>query len=301
MSPVVKRPKEKFHLPAKYALMIVSAACVLLIALTYSAPLSAEPLRKAAGLFVVPFQSGISSVGNFLVEESRKVTEIRSLQEQNAALQKQVEELQAANNTLQQDSYELTRLRALYELDAQYQEYSKTGARIIARDASSWYHSFLIDKGTDDGLAADMNVIAGDGLVGRITECSAGWSRVLTIIDDDSNVSAQMLSTEDNLIVSGNLTSYADGVIDFSRLSDRADQVAVGDKVITSNISDKYLPGILIGYIQTIGTDPNNLTKSGQILPAVDFEHLDTVLVILELKQTEDTAPASGENAGGTP
>ena len=59
-----------------------------------------------------------------------------------------------------------------------------------------------------------------------------------------------------------------------------------GDKIVTSNISDKYLPGILIGYINTINTDSNNLTKSGYITPAVDFEHLEEVLVILELKQT---------------
>ena len=57
---------------------------------------------------------------------------------------------------------------------------------------------------------------------------------------------------------------------------------------MTSNISDKYLPGILIGYISSINKDANNLTKSGYITPAVDFEHLEEVLVILEQKQTVD-------------
>ena len=75
------------------------------------------------------------------------------------------------------------------------------------------------------------------------------------------------------------------GVISFSQLLDSAGAVAVGDKIVTSHISDKYLPNILIGYINDISLDSNKLTKSGTIIPAVDFEHLEEVLVILELKQ----------------
>ena len=76
------------------------------------------------------------------------------------------------------------------------------------------------------------------------------------------------------------------GMIAFSKLVDDDDKAAVGDKIVTSNISEHYLPGILIGYISNIETDSNNLTKSGTLTTAVDFEHLEDVLVILELKQT---------------
>ncbi len=69
-------------------------------------------------------------------------------------------------------------------------------------------------------------------------------------------------------------------------LKDSKDKVAVGDPVVTSNISDKYLQGILIGYINTIGVDSNNLTKSGTVTPAVDFERIEEVLVILEKKES---------------
>ena len=130
-----------------------------------------------------------------------------------------------------------------------------------------------------------MNVIAEGGLVGRITSVGPNWSRVTSIIDDTSNVSAMTLATEDNLIVSGDLQLMTEGVISFSKLVDSKNQVAEGDKIVTSNISDKYLPNILIGYIHTINRDANNLTNSGYITPAVDFEHLGEVLVILDLKQ----------------
>ena len=76
-----------------------------------------------------------------------------------------------------------------------------------------------------------------------------------------------------------------EGTIGFEQLIDSQNTVKVGDKVVTSNISDKYLPSILIGYISEINQDSNNITKSGKITPAVDFEHLEEVLVILKTKQ----------------
>lgn len=130
-----------------------------------------------------------------------------------------------------------------------------------------------------------MNVIAGGGLVGRITSVGPNWARVTSIICDNSNVSGMTLSTEDNLMVAGDLKLMADNCITFSQLVDSHNRVVEGDKVVTSDISDKFLPNILIGYINTINKDNNNLTKSGLITPAVDFEHLSEVLVITDLKQ----------------
>jgi rod shape-determining protein MreC len=94
-----------------------------------------------------------------------------------------------------------------------------------------------------------------------------------------------VLASSDVLMVTGSLELMENGVISFSQLTDSKNTVEVGDKVVTSNISDKYLPSILIGYISDINQDSNNITKSGTITPAVDFEHLEEVLVILETKQ----------------
>lgn len=109
---------------------------------------------------------------------------------------------------------------------------------------------------------------------------------MISVISDTSSVSATVLATSENLIVSGDLQSVqSDGTIRFSQLSDPDNRVGAGDKLVTSNISDKYLPGILIGYVDSISASSNNLTKTGTVTPAVDFSHLDEVLVITELKQ----------------
>ena len=291
MSPIVKRKGER-SLPGKYLLFVLTIVCCIMMLLTFGTDVFNRPLNTAVGYVVVPFQQGISRAGEWLANRSEELVEIRSLLEENASLKEQVAELTEQNTVLQQEKYELNNLRELFELDSRYSDYEKVGARIISRDSGNWYSNFTIDKGYEDGLSVDMNVIAGGGLVGRISSVGPNWSKVTSIISDGSNVSGAVLATGDKLMVSGDLKLMADGVISFSQLLDSDEKVAEGDKVVTSNISDKYLPNVLIGYIHTLNQDPNNLTKSGYITPAVDFEHLDEVLVITQLKQqiNEDEA-----------
>ena len=104
-----------------------------------------------------------------MANRSDELVQIRTLLAENSALKEQVASLTEENTLLQQDKYELNELRGLLELDEEYGDYNKIGARIISRDSGNWYSSFVIDKGSNDGLADDMNVIAGGGLVGRIT------------------------------------------------------------------------------------------------------------------------------------
>ena len=286
--PIRRREPFRPHIPGRYLLLLVTALCVGMILTTYYTDVLNGPLSGFANYIVIPFQDGVSKAGEWLIKREQLVSDIKELQKENESLRQENEELSVTNNALLQEKHELTELRNLYQLDQTYADFPKTGCRIIAKENGSWYHSFVIDKGSEDGLSVDMNVLADGGLVGRITYIGRHWSRVQAVIDDNSNVSATVLSSQKNLIVSGNLTLYEEGTINFSELADPDDLVKVGDSVVTSNISDKYLPGILIGYISEIQTDSNNLTKSGRITPAVDFSRLDTVLVIQKLKQTAE-------------
>lgn len=286
MSPLVRRKKERFKLPVKYWLLILTVISVSLMCLTFLTDFKFNTANFIVGYTLVPFQDGLSRIGGYLTDKAELMDEINDLIAENEALQQQVDELTIENTTLMQDKYELTTLRELYALDQQYSDYDKVGARIIMGGSSNWFDSFVINKGENDGIEPNMNVMAGSGLVGRVVEVGPNWAQVVTIIDDTSNVSATVLSTSDNLIVNGDLETMENGYIRFSQLVDSDNQVVVGDKVVTSDISDRYQPGILIGYISYIENDSNNLTKSGYITPAVDFEHLSEVLVITEQKQT---------------
>lgn len=285
MSPVIKKKRKKFTISSRYLLLILSSLCIALMIFTFRTNIFEGPLKTAAAYIVVPFQKGIATVGGYLSDRAKELSQLRDVLAENQALQEQIDALIIENNQLQQDRYELSNLRTLYDLDQAYSDYEKIGARVIASEADNWFYSFTIDKGEKDGIQVDCNVMAGSGLVGRVVSVGPNYAKVQSIISDTHSLSATVLASSENMIVSGDLQSIqSEGVIRFSLLSDK-NKVSVGDKVVTSSISGKYLPGILIGYISSINTSANNLTKSGTLTPAVDFSHLEEVLVVMELKQ----------------
>ena len=288
MSPVLKRPKEKFTLPSKYLLFLLTVLCIVIMILSFKVPAINTPLNSVAGTILVPFQNGIAQVGGWISDKSDQLLEIKDVLAENQRLKEEIDRLTIENTKFQQERYELNQLRQLLKLDEQYSEYKKIGARIISRDSSNWFTTFTINKGSNDGVQVNCNVMAGSGLVGRVTAVGPNYAKVTSIIEDNNNTSGLLLSSGDHLIVTGDLTTMPKGMITFSKLVDDNNKAAVGDKIVTSNISEYYLPGILIGYISSIETDANNLTKSGTLTTAVDFEHLEDVLVIMELKQTAE-------------
>lgn len=286
--PRVHVKRKRFTLPSKYILFILSVLCIVMMVLTFTTDFVTTPLSAVTGYVIVPFQNGIKEVGTFFTSRSDDIKKLNQLISENENLQEQIDKLTIENGNLIQDKYELSKLRELYDLDEKYAGYEKIGARVIGSDPGNWFSVFLIDKGSNDGIQVDMNVMAGSGLVGRVVEVGPNWATVRSIIDDFSNISGMVLSTSDKLVVTGDLELMKSGMIRFERLKDDEGEVVEGDQIVTSNISDKYLPGITMGYISEINTDANNLTKSGKMTPVVDFEHLDVVLVIKELKQKKD-------------
>lgn len=278
--------KSKFVLPPKYILALLTGVCVISILVSFTFNISGGPLHAAAGYLFTPMQNGINTVGTWITETTDNFKKLDEVMAENEALQQQVDELTVELNAVNLEQYELQNLRELLELDQKYPSYEKVAANVIGKDSSNWFSAFTINKGTDDGLEVDMNVIAGSGLVGIITEVGSNYATVTSIITDTTKVSGMVTTTSDNLIVNGSLQNMNENmVIEFSNLNDKDDEVQIGDPVVTSYISDKYQQGILIGYISSIETDSNNLTKSGTITPAVDFEHVEEVLVILDKKQ----------------
>ena len=280
--------RNKPNIPSKYILLALSVLCVIMMVLSYATDIMDGPPQAVAGYTVIPFQKAISYAGNWLFNRSESIKELESLRTENEELKKSVDELTIKINDLTTDKYELAELRQLFSLSEKYSDYPTVGARVIGKDAGNWYSTFLIDKGSNDGIKVNMNVMAGAGLVGIVTSVGPNWATVRSIIDDESNISAMVLNTSDTMIVSGDLEMYSNGSIKFTELRDEDGEVAAGDQIVTSQISSKYLPGISIGYIKDINNDSNNLTKSGYITPVVDFEHLDIVLVITRMKQTKE-------------
>lgn len=285
----MKNLKKKFrfriHLKSKHLLAIMTFFCVSAIVATVASGVTSAPLKEAAGLIIVPFEKSIASIGQWMTDVQDSFREKEDLIQQNEELQTTVDTLTEQNNVLLQDQAELARLEQLYELDEEYTDYPKVAARIISKDPGNWYDTFMINRGSNDGIRVDNNVIAGKGLVGIVTEVGSNWATVRSIIDDSSNVSAMTVSTDDICVVEGDLELIDEGKLRFSQLYDREDKVSVGERIVTSNISDKYVEGLFIGYVSEIELDTNNLTKTGTLVTPVDFQHLKDVFVITTNKQ----------------
>lgn len=281
------RNNKKKQIPTKYTLLILTVICVLTMFVSLVFNIRGGPLKTVAGYIFVPMQQGINNTGAWIFDKANDFRTLSDVLEENDELKAQVAELQMLLTTSKLDKYELENLRDLLALDNKYPSYDKIAASVIAKDSGNWFSTFTINRGKDDGIAVGMNVLAGSGLVGIVTDVGANYAKVRSIIDDSSNVSAMIATTGDNFNVSGNLQLMNEQmVIDFASLKDEDDQVKVGDPVVTSYVSDQYQQGILIGYIATIENNSNNLTKTGTISPVVDFEHLEDVLVITKLKET---------------
>ena len=275
----------KKRVSTKITLLIMTLVCIVIIMVSLTLNISGGPLNSIAGYVFVPMQKRINSAGLWIYDKTNEFKTLSEVLKENEALQQQVSDLTSELNTTKLERYELDNYRELFELDEKYPSYDKIAASVIAKDSGNWFSTFIIDKGSKDGIRVGQNVLAGSGLVGIVTEAGPNYAKVRSIIDDSSNVSAMVTSTEDNFNVSGDLLSMnEDKVITFSGLKDEDDKVAVGDAVVTSYVSDQYQQGILIGYIASIEVNSNNLTKSGTITPVVDFQHIENVLVISDVK-----------------
>ena len=167
---------------SKYILIVLTALCVLLIGITSLRDGVMDPLRTGVGYFLIPIQSGVNKVGTGIYNELTDFTKLKGALAENEKLKDEIARLTEDNSRLQAERSELERLRSLYQLDQDYMQYDKIGARVIARDSEKWFQVFRINKGSADGVRVDMNVMADGGLVGIVTDEMCIRDRLLSVI-----------------------------------------------------------------------------------------------------------------------
>ena len=270
---------------AKYIFLILIILCLLLIILSSLSSSVNNTMRNVVNTVLMPMQKGLNTVGGYVSNEVDSLNALQEVQEQNAQLMEELAYLRMENAKYELQDAELAKYRALLEMKDQYPDYETIGAHVIGENSTNWNRTILIDRGANDGIEVNMNVISQGGLVGIVTAVTANSSTVRTIIDQDCQVGAMSLLSQETCIVRGDIQLYEEGYLYLEKLNKSA-RIEDGYKIVTSNKSSVYLPGILIGYSTDISMDSNSLTKSGHLIPVVDFSTLDGVLVITELKET---------------
>lgn len=211
------KKKVSSFMTSKYILIVLTAVCLIFISTSFFTDRLVAPLRSAIS------GSGSSSermnnLGLWTYDKYTTLQEISVVLDENKELKSKVDDLTEENNQLRQDTYELSRLRELYQLDEKYTGYTKVGARIIEVTADNWSKAFKVDKGSDDGIKKDMNVIAGGGLVGIVTEVGKNYSIIKTIIEDNNSVSGRLIDTNETCIVEGDIEQSDSGLVKLTLL-----------------------------------------------------------------------------------
>ncbi|MBQ9609950.1 MAG: rod shape-determining protein MreC [Lachnospiraceae bacterium] len=281
------RYDRKKDISPKYLLLTFTIICVAFLVISFFAGDKIAFVKKYTNIIISPIQQGINKIGVWTDSKIENLKEIEELNKENEELQKEIDSYKEQITIYQEKLSELDELRALYELDESYPEYNKTVAHVFAKDSTSWFSIFYIDKGLDDGLFVGANVMCHDGLAGIITECYDDYSKVRAIIDDNSNISAKIMPSNALCTIEGNLNTYQNGVLVVKNI-DKDAKITIGDKVVTSHISERFHQGITVGYISEITYDTNNLTITAAITPAVDFNNISEVLVITDSKKNVD-------------
>ena len=165
--------KKKLDLGDKgrHLLVVMIIVCIGLMLVTLTSPrVTARTGADCSGIVVTPFQNGVNEIGKWLTKQLTGFQDVMKLAEENKALREEINELTQKNNELIQNQAELSRLEELYQMDRTYSEYPKVAAEVISKDPGNWYSTFVVNRGSKDGIAVDMNVLGQGGLVGIVTE-----------------------------------------------------------------------------------------------------------------------------------
>lgn len=275
----------KFFSEYKKQILILMAVILTITAIvTFGKKSKSSFAENALSFIVVPMQGITTSVSGWLGDRISTLKSETDIYGENEELKAKILLLEADNKRLLLYEEENEKLSRLLEISQKYPSYKTTAANITGKDPGNWYNIFVVDKGTKQGLEADMVLINENGVIGKITETGYSYSKAQSILDNRSSVAAMSLRTGDLGVVRGDYTLLNDGLCKMEYI-DAESEIMKGDEIITSHLSDVYPPGLTLGFVKDIVTDANGLTKYAIIEPHVDFKRLSTVLVIT--KQNE--------------
>lgn len=259
--------------------IIITIILIILMGITIGGRTRISTPENIIGKVITPIQRFFFKGGQMVEGSFRSIFAFRSISEENEQLKKELEELNKEVISLQLQNNDLEELRDLREA-LRYIEENRIDnyltASVTGKDMGNWFNMFIINAGENHGVVKDSTVMNGDGLVGKVYETAGNWSKVLSIIDNKSSVSFEILRNDQYVgVVKGSVNSNLTGY-----LIDPEAEVLIGDKLITSGLS-VYPKGILVGSVKEVTKKEDELLKTIIVEPSVNFRRLNKVFVII--------------------
>ena len=262
---------------AEIAGIVITIIILILIVVLSNVDNGASFIENAASKLVMPMQNGLTYLKNKISGNSTFFTDINNLKEENEQLTQKNSELEQSLRELESIRSENETLKEYLGLTEKYGEYSTVPAYIINKDISNYSETIVINVGSDDGIKENMTVIADQGLVGYVISVTSDTAKIRTIIDTSSSVSCLLSTTDESIVCKGTLEE--ESALRAMYIPDD-DGIIQGDSVETSGLGGIYPKGIHVGTIKRVVNTQNATDRYAIVETAVDFDKLDTVLVI---------------------
>ncbi|HEX4086514.1 MAG TPA: rod shape-determining protein MreC [Chthoniobacteraceae bacterium] len=226
---------------------------------------------------IAPLLKNGSSIQKQVIGLREGMKKLTELDTENKQLRVELNELRAKDQTLQGLEAENNQLRRALQFRERSQ-FRLVPARIIARDASTWWSTINVDKGSNDGVEPDQPVLTEDGLVGKTTIVSANACTILLISDENCGIAATVEGTRERGVVRGTRTStQATPDLTLGLLSKMAN-LKPGMKVFSSGLGGVFPTGVLIGEVKNFEVLP--LEGQATVVPAVDLSTIEDVFIV---------------------
>lgn len=267
----------------QHGLWVLFAAAVLSVALAAMSVFSANasPLVNLAGMVVSPFRAAYTAIATRFNDFQNYYKNTTDMEAENAAMRRRIAEMEEEIRLAEADREENRRLRELLGLTEQRRDLSDLEAALITEHAvTNWTSSLTLNKGTSLGVKVGDCVIDERGyLVGVINEAGTNWSTVLTLVDTDTSLGAQIFRTKDLGVAQGDFSLMREQRLRLDYLP--ADcQLLSGDLVVTSGLNGYYPSGLVIGSVEEVQLDDSGAASYAILTPAVEFDDLTEVFVI---------------------
>lgn len=233
--------------------------------------------QNVFSFFVMPVQNGLTYLKNWIFGNNNFFTDISNLKEENEKLKEENSNLEKSLREYEIIKSENETLKEYVNLKNKYTEYETVPAYVINKDISNYSNVIVINVGTNDGISVNMPVISDKGLVGHIISVTTTNAKVQTIIDTASSVSCTLTSSRDTLIAKGTLEGSSN--LKATYIGPEA-TIMQGNTLETSGLGGIYPKGILVGTVNKVITTKNITDRYALIDTAVNFNKLETVLVI---------------------
>lgn len=263
--------------------VIVAIILIIIIGVTSNGRIELSKAEKIIGNIISPIEKSFYSGGKKVSDFFGSIKSIGTMKEENEELKIKIIELEEKNRNYENLVAKSDYLRKEAEL-MKNTKHNLTPAQVIGKEPGNWFNRFTIDKGQQDGVKKGDTVIQAieteekvvqEGVVGRIVEVEDTWSKVISIVDENTKVAFKVIRTQDGGMISDNTNNKLNGY-----LFDTKVDIMKGDKLFTSGLGGIFEKDIYIGEIIDVIKKDEDLIKTIEVEPVIDFKGIYKVFII---------------------